>query len=378
VAVLERVAEDAQALDPAAPDTPAPGTSVPSALSLFTAVTARAKEMLRLPHLGRRGVLLLGAFAFTAWAASGIYKVGPDEQGLVLRLGRWVATEAPGLHYRWPSPITTVLLPRVTNVNELQSSALIKHQEPGWANTASHASGSRMLTGDENIVEADYSVLWKIKDAGAYLFHVHDPQGMIRMVAETTVRAVIGRNPIQAVLSDRRQQIAIEVQSELQRLLDSYGAGILVIQVQLQRVDPPAAVIDAFNDVQRARADQVRARNEAEAYRNDILPRARGQADHIVQDAEAYRTQAIDQAQGDVSAFLSAYKAYQQAPEVFSWRLYLDSMDQVLRRASRVVVDSSGKGMSGVVPYMPLDEPLPHGGRDIAQTPPPAAPGGKP
>jgi membrane protease subunit HflK len=378
VAVLERVAEDAQALDPAAPDTPAPGTSVPSALSLFTAVTARAKEMLRLPHLGRRGVLLLGAFAFTAWAASGIYKVGPDEQGLVLRLGRWVATEAPGLHYRWPSPITTVLLPRVTNVNELQSSALIKHQEPGWANTASHASGSRMLTGDENIVEADYSVLWKIKDAGAYLFHVHDPQGMIRMVAETTVRAVIGRNPIQAVLSDRRQQIAIEVQSELQRLLDSYGAGILVIQVQLQRVDPPAAVIDAFNDVQRARADQVRARNEAEAYRNDILPRARGQADHIVQDAEAYRTQAIDQAQGDVSAFLSAYKAYQQAPEVFSWRLYLDSMDQVLRRASRVVVDSSGKGMSGVVPYMPLGEPLPHGGRDIAQTPPPAAPGGKP
>ncbi|MGD0634832.1 MAG: FtsH protease activity modulator HflK [Beijerinckiaceae bacterium] len=378
MAVLERVAEDAQALDPAAPDTPAPGTSVPSALSLFTAVTARAKEMLRLPHLGRRGVLLLGAFAFTAWAASGIYKVGPDEQGLVLRLGRWVATEAPGLHYRWPSPITTVLLPRVTNVNELQSSALIKHQEPGWANTASHASGSRMLTGDENIVEADYSVLWKIKDAGAYLFHVHDPQGMIRMVAETTVRAVIGRNPIQAVLSDRRQQIAIEVQSELQRLLDSYGAGILVIQVQLQRVDPPAAVIDAFNDVQRARADQVRARNEAEAYRNDILPRARGQADHIVQDAEAYRTQAIDQAQGDVSAFLSAYKAYQQAPEVFSWRLYLDSMDQVLRRASRVVVDSSGKGMSGVVPYMPLGEPLPHGGRDIAQTPPPAAPGGKP
>ena len=375
---MERVAEDAQALDPAAPDTVALDTPVPSASNLFTAVMARAKEMLRLPHLGRHGALLFCAFAIAAWAASGIYKVGPDEQGLVLRLGRWVATEPPGLHYRWPAPITTVLLPRVTNVNELQSSALIKHQEPGWANTASHASGSRMLTGDENIVEADYSVLWKIKDAGAYLFHVHDPQGMIRMVAETTVRAVIGRNPIQAVLSDRRQQIALEVQSELQRLLDSYGAGILVIQVQLQRVDPPAAVIDAFNDVQRARADQVRARNEAEAYRNDVLPRARGQADHIVQDAEAYRTQAIDQAQGDVSAFLSAYKAYQQAPEVFSWRLYLDSMDQVLRRASRVVVDSSGKGMSGVVPYMPLGEPLPRGGRDIAQTPPPAAPGGKP
>lgn len=375
---MDRVAEDAQGLEPAAPDTAAPDTAAPSALNLFAAVTARAKEMLRLPHLGRRGILLLGAFVVVAWAASGIYKVGPDEQGLVLRLGRWVATEAPGLHYRWPSPLTTVLLPRVTNVNELQSSALVNHQDAGWTGTANHANGSRMLTGDENIVEADYAVLWKIKDAGAYLFHVHDPQGLIRMVAETTVRAVIGRNPIQAVLSDRRQQIAVEVQSELQRLLDSYGSGILVIQVQLQRVDPPAAVIDAFNDVQRARADQVRARNEAEAYRNDILPRARGQADHIVQEAEAYRTQAIDQAQGDVSAFLSAYKAYQQAPEVFSWRLYLDSMDQVLRRASRVVIDSSGKGVSGVVPYMPLGDPLPHGGRDIAQTPALAAPGSKP
>jgi membrane protease subunit HflK len=164
------------------------------------------------------------------------------------------------------------------------------------------------------------------------------------------------------------------VQNELQRLLDDYGVGILVIQVQLQRVDPPAAVIDAFNDVQRARADQVRARNEAEAYRNDILPRARGEAEHIVQDAEAYRTQAIDQAQGDVSAYLSAYKAYQQAPEVFSWRLYLDSMDQVMRHASRVIIDASGKSVSGLVPYLPLGE---QPGRNSAgnpadQAPPPA------
>jgi membrane protease subunit HflK len=230
-----------------------------------------------------------------------------------------------------------------------------------------------MLTGDENIVEADYSVLWKIKDAGAFLFKVQDPEGMIRMVAETTVRAVIGQNPIQAVLSDRRQQIAVEVQNELQRLLDDYGVGVLVIQVQLERVDPPAAVIDAFNDVQRARADQVRARNEADAYRNDILPRARGEADHIVEDAEAYRTQAIDQAQGDVSAYLSAYKAYRQAPEVFSWRLYLDSMDQVLRHASRVIIDSSGKSVSGLVPYLPLGEPPPRNPADVAPPPAPTA-----
>ncbi len=321
--------------------------------------------MLRIPHVGRRGALLLAFFALLAWLASGIYKVAPDEQGVVLRFGRWVGTEAPGLHYRLPYPISTVFLPKVTNVNELRSNAI--------AARASGAGdgGSRMLTGDENIVEADYSVLWKIKDAGAFLFKVQDPEGMIRMVAETTVRAVIGQNPIQAVLSDRRQQIAVEVQNELQRLLDDYGVGVLVIQVQLQRVDPPAAVIDAFNDVQRARADQVRARNEADAYRNDILPRARGEADHIVQDAEAYRTQAIDQAQGDVSAYLSAYKAYRQAPEVFSWRLYLDSMDQVLRHASRVIIDSSGKSVSGLVPYLPLGE---QPGRNPAGNPAEAAP----
>ena len=184
---------------------------------------------------------------------------------------------------------------------------------------------------------------------------------------------MIGRNPIQAVLSDRRQQIAVEAQAELQHLLDAYGVGVQVLQVQLQRVDPPAAVIDAFNDVQRARADQVRASNEAEAYRNDMLPHARGDADHVVQDAEAYRTQAIDQAKGDVSAFLAAQQAYSQAPEIFAWRVYLDSMDEVLRHAGRVIVDTSGKGVGSVVPYLPLGEVVPH--------PPPAPaarPGAKP
>jgi membrane protease subunit HflK len=260
-------------------------------------------------------------------------------------------------------------------VNELRSSAIVERAEaPRPAITRSNAS--RMLTGDENLVEADYSVLWKIKDAGAFLFHVEDPQALIRMTAETAVRTMIGRSPIQAMLSDRRQQIAVDVQNELQRLLDTDDVGVLVIQVQLQRVDPPSAVIDAFNDVQRARADQVRARNEAEAYRNDVLPRARGQADNIVQDAEAYRAQAIDQAQGDVSAFLSAYEAYRQAPEVFSWRVYLDSMDELLRHASRVVIDASGKGLAGIVPYMPLGEPPSHRPLDPARlaTPPTAAP----
>jgi membrane protease subunit HflK len=341
----------------------------------------RAGAMLRVPQVGRRGALLLALFALLGWAASGIYKVAPDEQGVVLLLGRWVGTELPGLHYRLPYPISSVFLPKVTNVNELRSDAIAVRPAAMFAGPA-RPNTSRMLTGDENIVEADYSVLWKIRDAGAFLFHVDDPEAMIRMAAETAVRTMVGRNPIQAVLSDRRQQIAVEVHDELQRLLDNYDAGILVLQVQLQRVDPPMAVIDAFNDVQRARADQVRSRNEAEAYRNDVLPRARGQAENVVQDAEAYRTQAIDQAQGDVSAFLSAFKAYQQAPEVFSWRMYLDSMDELLRHASRVVIDASGKGLSGIVPYMPLGEPPPSRAagapHPIAPPAAPARPAGTP
>jgi len=313
-----------------------------------------AGGLLRVPRIGRRGRMLLVAFVLLAWGASGIFKVGPDEQGVVLLFGRRVSTDVPGLHYHLPYPIGSVLLEKVTRVNELRSQG-----------AAPFSGVRRMLTGDENLVEADYSVSWKVKDVGAYLFHVQEAEAMVAMAAETAMHEVIGRNPIQAALSDRRQQIAADVQDELQRLLDTYGAGILVIQVRLQRVDPPSAVIDAFNDVQRARADQVRARNEAEAYRNDILPRARGEAEHVVQEAEAYRTQALDQARGDVSAFLSAYAAYQQAPDVFSWRLYLDSMDDLLHRASRVVVDASGKGVSGIIPYLPLG--------DVPARPPPDA-----
>ena len=335
---------------------------VPALGDLLAQAGWRGGGLLRRPRLGRRGAGLLVLFVLIAWAAAGIYKVGADEEGVELRFGRWVGTEVPGLHYHLPYPVGTVLLPKVTSINELRSGGV-----------GPRTGSARMLTGDENLVEADYSVLWKIKDAGAYLFHVQDPVGMIRMTAETAMRAVIGRNPIQAVLSDRRQQIAVEAQAELQHLLDAYGVGVQVLQVQLQRVDPPAAVIDAFNDVQRARADQVRASNEAEAYRNDMLPHARGDADHVVQDAEAYRTQAIDQAKGDVSAFLAAQQAYSQAPEIFAWRVYLDSMDEVLRHAGRVIVDTSGKGVGSVVPYLPLGEVVPH--------PPPAPaarPGAKP
>ncbi len=216
-----------------------------------------------------------------------------------------------------------------------------------------------MLTGDENIVEADCAVFWKIRDAGQYLFRVESPELALKIAAEGALRDVISRTPIQAAMSDKRQQIADETRMLLQQLLDKEQAGIEITQVQLQRVEPPLAVIDAFNDVQRARADQERARNEAEAYANDILPRARGEAEHARQDAEAYRTSVVNIAEGDANAFLAQLKAYQAAPVVTAWRLYLESVDEVLKRSSRVILDTSGKGAAGVVPYMSVGEPKP-------------------
>ncbi|MDB6049308.1 MAG: HflK protein [Pseudomonas sp.] len=300
-----------------------------------------------------RGLLLISGLVFLAWISSGIYKVQPDEQGVVLRFGRWADTTASGLHYHFPYPIETVLLPKVTQVNQLQL---------GSASTALSTgnSGSRdkqMLTGDENIVEADCTVFWRIKDAGLYLFKINEPERSVKIAAESALREVIGRTPIQAAMSDKRAQIADETRDLLQQLLDSEQAGILITQVQLQRVDPPPQVIDAFNDVQRARADQERARNEAEAYANDVIPRARGDAARITQDAEAYKAQVGNLAEGEAKRFLSVYSSYVQSKDVTAWRLYMESMDEVLKKASKVIIDSSGKGMSGVVPYLPLSDP---------------------
>ena len=301
-------------------------------------------EMIQLPRFGRRGALLVAGLLAFLWAASGFYRVQPDEQGIVLHFGKWVSTEAPGIHYHWPYPVETVMLPKTTQINQL---VLARNDNPRDRN--------QMLTGDENIVEADSVVFWRIRDAGQYLFDVADPEGTLRVAAESALREVIGQNPIQSALSDKRQQIADQTAVVLQRLLDKYRVGIEITQVQLLRIDPPVTVIDAFNDVQRARADQERARNEADAYRNDMLPRARGEAEHVLQEAEAYREQVVDLARGDAESFAAVAAAYEQHRDVTARRLYLESVDEVLKRAGRVVVETDGKS-GGVVPYLPLTD----------------------
>jgi modulator of FtsH protease HflK len=319
-------------------------------LEVWGIARASLGEIFRMPRLNRRGAASLVGIVIVAWLSTAFYRVQPDERGVVLRFGKWAATTDPGLHVHMPYPIDTVLLPKVTQVNQIQLGV------GASAATGESNRGRQMLTGDENIVEADCTVFWKIRDPGLFLFKVDNPELAVRIAAEGALRDVISRTPIQAAMSDKRQQIADETLALLQNLLDDENAGVEITQVQLQRVEPPLAVIDAFNDVQRARADQERARNEAEAYANDILPRARGDAERIRQEAEAYKIQVVNLAHGEADAFLPVLKSYEAAKDVTAWRLYLDSVDEVLKKASKVVVDTSGKGMSSVVPYMPMTE----------------------
>ena len=211
-----------------------------------------------------------------------------------------------------------------------------------------------MLTGDENIIDIDFSVFWVINNAQDYLFNIQNPVGTVKAVAESSMREVVGQSNIQPLLTEGRQQAEARVQDLMQNLLDEYGAGIRITQVQIQDSNPPAAVIDAFRDVQAARADAERSRNEAESYANRVLPQARGESERIEQEAAAYRDQTVEEAEGQARRFLSIYGEYAQAPDVTRQRMYLETMERVLGKMNKVLVD--GDSGSGVVPYLPLPE----------------------
>ena len=323
----------------------------PPGSGLQDALAASLGAAFRLPRFGLRGLGLTVGFAALAWASTAIYKVQPDEQGVVLRFGQWIETAAPGLHLHWPYPIETVLLPKVTSVNEVA----LGESVAGPGATPSDRD-RQMLTGDENIVEADCSVFWRIRDAGQFLFSVADPEAAVKVEAESALRDVVSRTPIQAAMSDKREQIAAQTRALLQKSLDTERAGIEITAVRLERVEPPRAVIDAFNDVQRARADQEPTRNEAQGYANDVLPRARAEANRLRQDAEAYRASVVNLADGDARSFQALQKAYEDSPAVTGWRLYYEAVDEALSRAGRVIVDTSGKGVGALTPYMPIPE----------------------
>ena len=303
----------------------------------------------------RRLMVIVPLVLFVVWLASGFYRVQPDEQGVVLRFGEWVKTTQPGLNWHIPAPVEAVFTPKVTRSNRVEV-GFRSAADLGQSGSAREvANESLMLTGDENIVDINFVLLWQIKDAGQFLFNIRDPEQTVKAVAESSMREIVGQTPIAEATTEARGEIELAAREQIQQILDDYGAGILVTQVQLQKVDPPNEVIDAFRDVQRAQADRERLQNEAEAYANDILPRARGEAERLLQEAQAYRQEVVAQAQGDAQRFLSVYQAYQGAQDVTLRRIYLETMEDVLRDMNKVVIDQSANG-NGVVPYLPLPE----------------------
>ncbi|MCA3261623.1 MAG: FtsH protease activity modulator HflK [Telmatospirillum sp.] len=309
--------------------------------------------------------LALGFIALVAmWLLTGFYRVEPANVGVVLRFGEMERITYPGLNWHVPYPVESVIQPNVLQVNQLNI-GFRDGQEARRDRTM--LDESLMLTGDANILDVRFTVQWRIQDAAKFLFNIAQPEASVKAVAEAGMREVVGQTTATAIFTNRNA-VETRVRSTMQGILDFYDAGIAIEQVQFRAVEPPAQVIDAFRDVQRANQDRERARNEAEAYRNDIVPRARGEAQRLIQESEGYRQQVVARAQGDIAGYEALLAAYAAAPEVTRQRLYLEMMEQVLRGNQKVILDqNNGPGQSqSVVPVLPLG--------DLLRRPAPAAP----
>lgn len=324
------------------------GNQPPNLEDLIRRGQERMKQVMPGGPMSSRGILLIALVAVVAWLATGIYTVQPDEQGVVKTFGKFSRQTGPGIGYALPWPIETVEKPQVTRQNIIY----IGIRADGSRGNSN--DDSLMLTGDENIIDADFTVTWIISNARDFLFNVEDVEGTIKAVAESAMRDVVARKNQQRVLTEEREQIQTEVQELMQTTLAAYGAGVSVTEVNLQRVEPPQEVIAAFRDVQAAAADAEKMRNEAETYRNRTVPRAEGEAARIKQQAEAYQSQTVAQAQGEAQRFLSIYEQYRLAPQVTRERIYLETMERVLGGTSKIIVD--GGAGNGVVQYLPLDQ----------------------
>ncbi len=307
--------------------------------------------------LGGFGGLLIAVGLIAVWMLSGFYIIRADEQGVELRFGKISQLTQPGWNYHLPYPIETVERPNVTRVNRVDVGMRVIEDPRRGSVVRDVREESLMLTGDENIVDVDFSVFWKVSNASDYLFNVQNVEGTIKAVAESAMREVIGRSLIQPILTGARQVTEQGVQDLMQKTLDEYKAGVDITQVQLQKVDPPSEVIDSFRDVQAARADAERLQNEAQTYANRVVPEARGDASRILQAAEAYRERTVVEATGQADRFLKVYEEYRKAPDVTRRRLYLETMERVFGGMDKIIVDSNtSRGGSGVVPYLPLNE----------------------
>lgn len=297
------------------------------------------------------GASLILLIVFIVWMLSGIYIIDPAERGVVLRFGDYQETTGPGPHWHIPMPIERV---EIVNVDVSRNAEIGYRSTTGRVGSTIH-SESLMLTQDENIVDLKIEVQYKVKDAALYLFNVRNPDVTLRQMTESAVRETVGQSEMDFVLTEGRSEVASRTGTILQDMLDSLETGLEVTSVNMIDVQPPQQVQAAFADVVKAREDKERSINQAQAYANDILPKARGAAFRLVQEAEAYKQQVIAQAEGESSRFLQVMAEYEKAPEITSERLYLESMESVYTRSQKVMVDVT-QGSSNNMLYLPLDK----------------------
>ncbi|WP_259780777.1 FtsH protease activity modulator HflK [Aestuariispira ectoiniformans] len=304
---------------------------------------------------GGKGILVIVLLAVALWFATGFYTVKPGEQGVELVFGKLYDTTGSGLNYNFPAPIGEVLTPSVEAVNQVEVG--YRSAGAGRNNVSREISEeSLMLTGDENIIDYQFTVFWRIKDAGKFLFNVRNPADAVKNVSEAAMREVIGKSDFEYARTDGRIDVSNQARDLIQQILDSYNAGILITNVNARKVDPPKSVLDAFRDVQAARADKERAINEATAYLNEVTQRAQGQAEQIVRAGEAYKQETIDRADGDASRFLQVYEEYKKAKSLTQRRIYLETMEEILGGMDKVLIENGPDGSAGVLPYLPLNE----------------------
>jgi modulator of FtsH protease HflK len=293
------------------------------------------------------GIILL---LLVIWVLPGtFYFVEPDEEGVVTTFGKFTRTTGPGLHFKFPSPIEHSATPKVKQV---------RRAEIGFRATASGQiqrvpAESLMLTGDQNIIDIHLVVQYRITDSVAYLFNVRRPHKLVRDAAETVIRGIIGSRKIDEALTTGKADIQLTSKVQIQKLLDQYQAGIQVITLQLQGVNPPEQVAGSFKDVVSAREDKERMINEAQGYRNAVIPEARGRAAQILREAEAYREEKIKKAEGDAKRFISQYEAYKKAPDITRKRIYLETMEEILPNVKKFVM---GDQKQGVLPLLSLNQ----------------------
>ena len=274
------------------------------------------------------------------WLLTGIYIVGPDEVGVVRTFGEFTRVTQSGLNWKFPAPIETANTPKVTEVKRIEIG--FRSLKNGQYRTVEKES--LMLTGDENIVDAEMIVQYKIKDPVSYLFKIVEPELTVRTAAEASLRTVVGRNKIDETLTTGKFTIQEETKLQLQAILDKYDSGIHVVAVQLQDVSPPKEVIGAFKDVASAKEDKNRMVNQAEGYRNDVIPKARGEAEAMIRDAEGFRDSRVKRAEGDAAKFTTILKEYNKAKTITEKRLYLETMEKVLPDVEKIIVPDKDSG----------------------------------